>query len=94
MLKKRKVIWEERRKGKALWFPNVEILWGFLLFSHNLLYKHEQKKKITTVKTKVPWMIHFDWPPVKAHWPEMISQLLKVIYQGLGIFKDLGNLPF
>lgn len=45
MLKKRKVIWEERQKGKALWFPNVEILWGFLLFSHNLLYKHEQKKK-------------------------------------------------
>ena len=30
----------------------------------------------------------------KAHWPKMISQLLKDIYQGLGIFKDLGNFPF
>lgn len=84
MLKKRKVIWEERQKGKALRFPNVEMLWGLLLFSHNLLYKHE--KKITIVKTKVPWTIHFDWPPVKAHWPEMISQLLKVIYSKFGNF--------
>lgn len=43
MLKKRKVIWEERQKGKALRFPNVEMLWGLLLFSQNLLYKHEKK---------------------------------------------------
>lgn len=98
MLKKRKVIWEERQKGKVLRIPNVEILWCFLLFSYNLLYKQAHKKnpqnpRITTVKTKVSWMIHFDWPPVKTHQSEMISQLLKVICQGLGIFKDLRHLP-
>lgn len=52
------------------------------------------QKKITNMKTKVPRMIHFYWPLVKAHWHEMISQLVKDIYQSLGIFKDLGNFPF
>ena len=46
------------------------------------------------MKTKVPRMIHFDWPLAKAHWPKMISQLLNDIYQGLAIFKELGNFPF
>lgn len=45
MLKKWNVIWEEGQKGKALQFRNVEILWGFLLFGYNRLYKHEHKKK-------------------------------------------------
>lgn len=44
---KREVIWEKKKKrGKksALWFPNAEILHGFLLFSYNILYKHAPKE--------------------------------------------------
>lgn len=52
MLKKWNVIWEEGQKGKALQFRNVEILWGFLLFGYNRLYKHEHKKKIYNCEYK------------------------------------------
>lgn len=64
----------------------------FFLFSYNTLHGHAQKRLQIGKQSFPGWFTLTDLQ--LKHIDPKLYQLLKEIYQGLRIFKDLSNFPF